>query len=127
MVSDGMTSVLQIIDGVLSGLYLVYLWSGMALMFRKTMGAPRWPLANLTWYWSKWPAFVSIYFSPVATFLIKEELSWWTLFSVVFNTCVWWFYKDLGDDDDHKKLKKKVKEKVRAVGGKLVVIIPEPA
>jgi hypothetical protein len=126
MISEGMSMVLECINTVLLSAYFVYLYSSMALGIRKVMGLPRWPLANLLWYWSKWPALVFIYLSPIIVLLQKGELNWWTAPSVAMSTVAWWLYRNEGDDDDHKKLKKKLKEKVHVLGGKLVVI-PEPA
>ena len=126
MVSEGMKVVIQSIDMTLVGLYNVYIFAGLALMLRRVWGQPRWPLANLLWYWAKWPALVSVFFSPISTLMVKGKLGFWDFFNVALCFYIWWTYRDYGDDDDHKKLKKKLKDKVHAVGGKLVVV-PEPA
>lgn len=45
------------------------------------------------------------------------------IINTVFNIAFWWAYKDLDNDDDRwKKRKRKLKDKVQVSGSKLVVV-----
>ena len=57
------------------------------------------------------------------------HMSWgWNAAALLIGLFNYWMFRDLHDDDDRwKKRRKKLAEKVEQVGGKLVVVVPRPA
>ncbi len=104
-----------------------YLWQGCSwiLFILKVLGKPRWSTANLIWYWTKWPALIYCFIVPIYS-ITTDQFGPWDAFSFAVSLVVWWYWRNIGDDDDHKKLKKKLGEKVKELQGRLVVV-PEPA
>ncbi len=82
---------------------------------------------NRTWLWSKWPALASVLFDPLAKILFDHQSpDTLDIFLTAVLLYLWWRYKDSGDDDEFKKLHKRLTESVKDLGGKLVVV-PHPA
>ena len=81
---------------------------------------------NSVWKWTKWPALGYVLAQPVLRFLIDGKLPWWQSLIFLLNIYCWHQVKDAGDDDFTKKLKERLKEKIVAIEGKLVVV-PERA
>lgn len=133
MLNQNTQLVVQAIAGILSVLYDSFLYSSLFLLMFKTLGQlgvgtklrTVKTAMNLVWLWSKWPALAYIILNPFFHLLLGEKMNFWFWLFEGLSLFNWWYYKDMGDDDDWKKLKKKVKEKVAAIGGKLVVV-PEP-
>jgi hypothetical protein len=118
-------SVLEIVWGVL---WTVYVWSGLFLVIWKTLKPHKerpW-LLNTVWKWAKWPAFGWLLANPVLTIVLVGHLAWYDDLTFLINIWIWYAYRDAGDDDLTKKMKKKAKEIVQQVGGKLV-IVPQAA
>lgn len=120
--SDTTKLIITLIEAIGVTVYNVYIFSAIALAVCKIIGHERWPWANLLWYWCKWPALAYLITDPVFDILLDGELSWFSALLDAFSIWVWWSYRNHGDDDDYKKLKKKLKESVKAINGKLVVV-----
>lgn len=113
------TTVLSLIDAALQWSMTVFLVTGFWL---KNSTVPPGKMMNTAWKICKWPAFVNIFTSPVLGILIDGGLSPIGVLSPFLDFACWWYLRNAGDDDWTKKLKAKVKEKVAAVGHKLVVV-----
>lgn len=126
MSTEAINTFLFFINLAASMCYLIYIVSGLTNRVFRMTGKGNLPVANLLWYWTKWPALASAPLELVVEILLGEPLDWWDYLSFLATVVIWWMYRNDGDDEDHKKLKKKLGEKVADIGGKLVVI-PEPA
>jgi hypothetical protein len=135
MLNQNTLVVITVISGILNGCYLTFLFDSIFLLIHKTSGMlrvgpeTRSPLRralNVVWLITKWPALVYLLTDPVFHLMLGHKLDavWW--FGELLGLWNWWHYRNIGDDDDWQKLKKKVKEKIAVLGSKLVVI-PEPA
>jgi len=69
----------------------------------------------------KWPALMC-YVWNWASDLADPEAGMLNHAVGVLNLVVWWLYRNDGDDDWKKKMKKKLAEKVTRVGARLVVV-----
>lgn len=118
--------IMLIVTGVLGLLYNVFLYSSVLLKILVLAGHRRSRILNLAWYWSKWPALAFLIIYMPVGLLLGRGVPWWAWLFEAWAFGAWWYCKDLGDDDDHKKLKKKLKQKVAVLHGKLIVV-PEPA
>lgn len=114
------------INVILAGIYNAYIFTSVAMSIFQALGRQRPRLMNLIWFWTKWPGLVYLITDPVFAVLIEGKLGWLRAFFDILGLWVWWGNKDQGDDEDHKKLKNKLKEKVTQMRGKLVVV-PVPA
>lgn len=117
---------LAVVDFVLVTSFFTYMFTGVVLLISRAFGAsveskPLKPF-NLVWKWAKYPALGHAVGAPVLTVLIAGHLTFWDYLSTAVNVYVWWQYRDVGDDDWKKKLKKKVTEIVKAVQGRLIVV-----
>ncbi len=120
-----MAELFAILLGCSMATYYLYTGTAVFLSTVTRLGARRPAAANLIWYWCKYPALTYLVLGPVsmhifADFGIIDTVSW--------AACdfLWWVCRDAGDDEDHKKLKKKLKDKVTELHGRLV-IVPETA
>lgn len=103
--------------------WLCYLWSSLFLLVVHTWRpGVRMRALNLIWQWSKWPAFASLFVMPVAEIVFLGQPNMWDYATWLMNGWLWWAYRNSGDDDLDKKLKKKLDEVVERVEGKLVVV-----
>lgn len=125
MLSPEMQLVVSLIAVILASLSNVYTFACVLMVVTRLYGL-KVPLVNLLWYWSKWPALAYVIFYLPFIFVLDGQLRWFHGLLWAALTFLWWYCKDLGDDEDHKQLKKKMKEKVIEVRGKLVVVA-EPA
>lgn len=125
MVTGPVGEVIAVIYAILATAWTVWVWSSATLLVCRTAGWPRPAVANLLWYWSKPLAFVYLWTNLPFEYLTKGDLRWFDTMWAVLNILVWRYYRNIGDDDDHKKLKKKLKETVQNINGKLVVV-PRP-
>lgn len=123
---NGGIRLLFLIYTTLSWLFICYLFSGLFLRMAHELGRDRSRVINLIWKWSKWPSLAYVVSAPLLDVLNHNEQHWYSSLLYVWNGVVWWLYRDMGDDDDFKKLGKRIKEKVAQMGNKLVVI-PAPA
>lgn len=119
-----MHTFLSVLDMVMDGAWMVYIWSSVILTVAKIWKPDRAPVGpiNTVWKWSKWPAFCWLIANPVLTVVLEGHPSVWEDLAFVMNVWLWYAYKDSGDDDLEKKVKKKAHEIVQQVGGKLVVV-----
>ncbi len=101
--------------------YYVYLITGAWLYGHKLLRYNKSSLANLLWYWTKWPALGYIILVPVAAVFV-DVFGIDDVVNTVLCLIAWWFCRNSGDDDDHKKLKDKLKSKVTQMQGRLVVV-----
>lgn len=123
-----MHTFLSVLDIVWGALWMIYVWTGLFLTILKFRAPHRQPptVVNTAWTWAKWPAFCWLVANPVLTVLLNGHLGWADDITFLINVWIWYAYKDSGDDDLTKKIKKKAKEIVQQVGGKLV-IVPQAA
>lgn len=102
--------------------WTVWIYASMFLRITRILRGPdkRFPIVNLIWYWTRPVAQAYLFaYWPFQIFL--DAVDWWdALFFAIALWC-WKDYKDSGDDDDHKKIKKKLKESVKVLNGRLVV------
>lgn len=126
MVTGTTGAVISLIYGFLSLNWSIWIWCGVGLLLTRAIGLPRKPpLLNLCWYYSK--PFACVYMITYLPFeWLTDDLSGWDIMWAIFHVWLWRYYRNIGDDDDHKKLKKKMKEAVTVVNGRLVVV-PRPA
>lgn len=119
-----MHTFLSVLDILLGAFWMAYIWAGVFLVFFKVWkpGKEKPWLVNTVWKWSKWPAFLWLVANPVLTMLLERHLNVWDDLTCAMNVWLWYAYKDSGDDDLEKKVKKKAHEIVQQVGGKLVVV-----
>lgn len=106
--------------------YDIFTFAGMLLMGTGTGGKPRRPVLNSLWYVTRWPALAYVCLYLLLHLLRDGTLHPWQWFSNAFSFLGWWVFRDVGDDDDYKKLKKKLKDKIAVRKGKLVTV-PEPS
>lgn len=125
MLNPTTAMVVSVIDVILAIMFNAFIYSAITIHAAKHRNR-RIPLANLVWYWCKWPALAHILSTSILSVLIDGHLTWWRAGLNILNGFLWWAYRDTGDDNDHKKLRKKLKEKVTQVSGRLVVV-PQPA
>lgn len=106
----------------------VFVYSALWLKVCKRVGCSRKHVtfANLVWKYSKPWAFIGTFAIPALVVLVDGHLSGSHYFDFVVNLGALYLFKDSGDDDFTKKLKKKLKEKVEVLKGKLIVV-PEAA
>jgi hypothetical protein len=81
---------------------------------------------NRVWLYTKYPALVGVFAQPVFTVVLGEKLDMWDWAACAAGFLVWVMNRDVGDDDWKKKFKKKLKEKIAVIQGKLVVV-PQPS
>jgi heme/copper-type cytochrome/quinol oxidase subunit 2 len=129
--------IILLIADITSWSFTLYIFSAVFLVLGKTFGklrtatgkqkrAPMHRCANFVWWLTKWPALVDLILEPFFHIALSEKMDVWFWVFEVMGFYNWWVYRDAGDDDDYKKLKKKLKENVKVLKGKLVVV-PEPA
>lgn len=53
---------------------------------------------------------------------LRHSFTGWTALFIVIDGLFWWRYRNVGDDDTWKNLKKKVTEKIEAIRGRLVIV-----
>lgn len=109
---------LALVSFISGWFYLAFVWSGMLLKIKRHLVQSVW---NTIWRWTKWPAFAGLFIQPWSDFAFDNH-HWYSPLAYVLNAVVWWSLRNAGDDDISKKLKKKLKEKIEAINGKLVVI-----
>lgn len=122
------------IEGILDGCYSAYLFSAVFLTFNRLWGMLRTNrkrsvftrALKLVWLFSKWPALVFLILDPFFHFVLDQKMDFWFWLFEALGFYNWWYYRNMGDDDDWQKLKKKLRDKVAVLRGKLTVV-PEPA
>lgn len=125
MVTPEVALLLNVVSLVLAWLTVVwFLCAGFLYGGRGIIRGPR--IINTLWRWLKWPALVSIMTNIPVDILVGNEVTWLNRAGMAINLCMWWVYRNAGDDDPMDKLKKKLKEKVAEIEGRLVVV-PEGA
>lgn len=77
---------------------------------------------NTLWLITKYLAFAYVCLGPAMWLTLNGKLNWWDGAAEALNVWLWWAYKDMGDDDWKKRLKKRLTEAVRAIHGRLVVV-----
>ncbi len=105
--------------------YYVFVFAALVLNVCKHLRRPKPAVINVLWYWSKWPALAFLAIGPIAV-VVGGDFSLGYAYTAVINAVLWWVSRNIGDDEDHKKLKKKLKDKVAELSGRLVVV-PETA
>lgn len=117
--------------------YTTFIISGVCLLLAKTYGRlrvttgknrrhpPVKRFVNFMWWLTKWPALADLILEPFFHIALGEKMDVYFWVFEAFGFYNWWMYRDVGDDDDYTKLKKKLKENVKVFRGKLVVV-PEP-
>lgn len=114
---------------VLATFWFAYCVSGIFLLITKAAGYPGdlkgIRIINTVWRVTEYPALVYVIFSPALWAIVDHSSGFWMLLASLLNALAWIFYKDAGDDDWKKRLKRKAKEVVRAVRGRLVVVPQE--
>ncbi len=101
---------------------MIYIFTGVWLKTDTVMKRPHKPRVNSLWRWCKWPALASVVLEIPSQLLLGEKVGMWDYLACVFNLLIWWFYRNVGDDDPMNKLRKKLKEKVAEIGGKLTIV-----
>jgi hypothetical protein len=116
-------------NGVLAALFMVYIYAGLILTIVKSITGQinrdnrLIRVTNAMWRWCKWPSLVYVIAAPVLDVLSGVgDHHWWTPFLYVWNGWIWWAYRNAGDDDEWKRKAKRLAEKVKQVGTKLVVV-----
>lgn len=84
-------------------------------------------LLTIGWFWCKWPSLAAVIINPWLTHVLyNDPFDVIKCLFFVYSLGIWWLLRNAGDNDEHRKQKRKLKEKVKAVGGRLVVV-PETA
>ncbi len=104
------------------GCMLIYQFCGIYLSLDKLYKKPHPPTLNGWWRWTKWPALCFGLLSIPLQILMHEDIGMWDHLGSLLNLAIWWMYRNAGDDDPMDKLRKKFKEKVAEIGGKLVIV-----
>ncbi len=79
--------------------------------------------AKRIWFYTKWPALVAVVALGIAAKLLTDDDAVPEHLPLMLGLFSWWLGHDAGDDEDEwKKLKKKAREKVRVVAGRLAVV-----
>lgn len=119
-------ALIVIIQGILSGFYLLYLASAWVIDTCRAMNVPRESRirrgANLAWSFSKWPALARLILDPFFMYLTDRHMSapWW--FCELASFYIWWIFRDHGDHDDWKRMRDAVRGRVAVRKGKLIVV-----
>lgn len=121
-----MYAVVVVVATALALSHDAFILSSLVILAGKRMFCRHFRFANVLWYWTKWPALAAIILFVPLQFLLYEKITWLDLVTRLADAFCWRLCRDMGDDDDHKKLKKKMKEKIKQASGKLIVV-PEPA
>lgn len=126
-------ALILIIDGIVYGFFIAYILGGVTIVISKPCGGARFTRSffgrsiNLMWLVSKWPALVYLILDPFAHWACDMRMDGWYWLFELLNIFNWYWYRNVGDDDDFwKKKLKKLSEKVAQIGSKLVTL-PEPA
>lgn len=94
-------------------------------MHKVTYGVVPRGAIHLLWKWTKWPALgnviLLVYFaaSPQSNFRAGIE--------TVYLALSWWIFRNAGDDDFKRKLKKMLTEIVQRAGSRLVIVVAKVA
>lgn len=120
--TEGSTTFYMIaaVQALLAGLWLCWVYSSVLISMLKIFGKPTWPWLNLIWFYTRPFAQAHLYCYWPAELLISD-VQWWDFVAFATAAYCWYAYKNVGDDDDHKKLKKKLNEIVKVLNGRLVV------
>lgn len=99
----------------------MYIASGWWLVLHRMTGIPI-PkgIAHAVWKWTKWPALGQILL--MLYFTINREPGFESATDTAMLAIAWWIFRNAGDDDFKKKLKKKLSEAVKQVGDRLVIV-----
>lgn len=125
--TDRQELVINIVATVFTCSYFAYTWSGMFILLLRSFGIARGiKVFNTIWKWSKYPALVACFANPAADVLTGGKLDVWDYLAFLLNIFIWWYYRNMGDDDWTKKAKEKLTEVVREIQGKLV-LVPQAA
>jgi hypothetical protein len=126
-------TLILILDGIVYGFFIAYIISGVIIVISKPLGGARFTKSslgrsiNLMWLVSKWPALVYLILDPFAHWACGMRMDGWYWLFELINIYNWYWYRNIGDDDDFwKKKLKKLSEKIAQIGSKLVTL-PEPA
>jgi hypothetical protein len=107
---------------------LLFSWSTVLLLLRRWLRTLDrvMEIVHICWKITKWPAVIGIYCQPVIMIALAGRLDLRDIAIFGLNLFGWYCCKDAGDDDFWRKLKSKLKEKIKQVRAKLVVV-PEAA
>lgn len=107
----------------LAGCWISYVITAVLLMaYRVRTGRVLRGPINTVWKWTKWPALAYVVTIPASRAIVVGEVTWFDWLSTVWLLWAWFRFRDVGDDDLGKRLKRRATEAVQRVGGKLVVV-----
>lgn len=104
----------------------VWLWAGMVIVLNKMfMRLPEKLLRAVRHYYHEVRPFYLflLLFDVVITALFQPSVPvWLNALSLLVGLFCWRIYRDIDDDDRWKRRKKKLADKVKAIGTRLVVV-----
>lgn len=117
-----------IIDVILLGCFNVYVFGALGLLTLKIQypGMAKPPVFLWAFHLFKWPALAGLLLDPVSQLYIWHYYSTGSIVADALGLTFWFLFRNLGDDDWWGKRKKKMSDKVKVQGQKLV-LVPEPA
>lgn len=96
--------------------WFTYIASSMALIMHKQ------PWLQWLWLITKWPALAGLITVWVQTALEPGVNAGINALALGGGVWVWWCYRNSGDDDFKRRLKRKAAQRVKALAGRLVVV-----
>lgn len=104
--------------------FTIYVACGFSLhLYRENRGRLPKGRRHGVWKATKWPALLFVVTHPILDFVFsREPPDHWDAIHWGWSAVCWWVCRDAGDDDLKKWLKKKLKDTVQRVGGKLVIV-----
>jgi hypothetical protein len=105
----------------LYGSFLLYLGSSVVLLYYRLSKVPSPERISTLWRRCKWLGLAFVLLNPVMTVLIDHRTSFIGHVSNVVFPVYWWLFRNM-DDDHTKRLKRKLKEKIKRVDSRLVVV-----
>ncbi len=115
---------------LLEVIWSVYIYTGLCLILCRAIFWGGWPrvICSVCWRCSKWPALAAAVVEPVLLSFVYDDGPFASALVIAIRLALWWMYRNAGDDDDTKKLKKMLTETVERLRGKLVVVaVPKVA
>lgn len=107
----------EVIEWTLLAAWLCYIFSSAVLDTHKL------PVFSIIWSITKWPALAQPIFNIAGQiFLDHEAPSTFDILFFLFQIWIWWRNRNSGDDDDVRKLRERMTESVKEMGGKLVIV-----
>lgn len=102
--------------------FLVWCSSSTYLFVARVHHHPVNSRTNTIWIVLKWPALVGVILQPIDAFFLMGFIDSFEWFCFITFLSFWLLFRNQGDDDEWKKTRQKVLEKVQRVAARLEVI-----